>query len=123
MNDSLINLISKIDYIATHSKMLKTQISQVAQQVASSSQTSGIFPGQPEANPEINAITLRNGRQLEDPVGKPKTNEVEVESEKPQSEKVVVESEKPIVPTPYKPKFIFHKGLLNLTRMRGLKSL
>jgi len=59
----------------------------------------------------LNAITLRNGRQLEDPVGNPKTNEVEVESEKPQSEKVVVESEKPIVPTPYKPKIPFPQRL------------
>jgi len=40
----------------------------------------------------MNTITLSNRRQLEDPLGKPKTNEVEVESEKPQSEKVVVES-------------------------------
>ena len=60
----------------------------------------------------MNAITLRNGRQLEDPVGNPKTNEVEVESEKPQSEKVVVESEKPIVPTPYKPKIPFPQRLV-----------
>jgi len=60
----------------------------------------------------LNAITLRNGRQLEDPVGKPKTNEVEVKSEKSQSEKVVVESEKPIVPTPYKPKIPFPQRLV-----------
>ena len=50
LNDSLIKLTSKTDSIVTHNKMLETQISQVAQQVASSSQTSGIFPGQPETN-------------------------------------------------------------------------
>jgi hypothetical protein len=55
----------------------------------------------------MNAITLRNGRQLEDPVVKTKTNEVEVESEKQQSVKVVVESEKPNAPPPYKPKILF----------------
>jgi hypothetical protein len=89
--------------------MLETQLSQVAQHVANSSQSPGIFPGQPETNPkgQINAITFRNGRQLEDPVVETKKNEVEkesnellgkevgVESEKPQSEKVVGESEKP----------------------------
>jgi len=51
--------------------MLNTFCSKkVSQQAASSSQTSGIFPSQPEANPkgQINDITLRNGRQLEDPV-------------------------------------------------------
>ena len=124
-NDSLVKLTSKVESIATHNKMLETKISQVAQQVATSSQTSGIFPGQTEANPKIhrNAITLRDGKKLEDTVVKSKTIEGEIESEKPQSDKVVGESEKPIVPTPYKPKFIFHKGLLNLTRMRGLKSL
>jgi len=80
LNDSLVKLTSKVDSIATHIKMLETQISQVAQQVS-----------QPKMN-QMNTITLRNRRQLEDPLGKPKKNEVEVESEKPQSEKVVVES-------------------------------
>jgi len=63
--------------------MVETQISQVAQQVASSSQTSGIFPSQYKANPkgQMNDITLRDGTQLEDPVVKTKTIEVEVESE------------------------------------------
>ena len=69
LNDSLAKLSSKVDSICTHNKMLETQISQVAHQVASSSQTSGIFPGQPEAKPkgQMNVITHRNGRQLEDP--------------------------------------------------------
>jgi len=91
-----------VDSIATHNKMLETQISQVAQQAASSSKTSGTFPGQPEANlkGQLNANTLRNGRQLEDPVVKTKTNKGEIESEKLQSEKAVVESKKPKVPFP-----------------------
>jgi len=40
--------------------MLETQISQVAQQVATSSQTPGVFPGQTEANlkAHVNAISL-----------------------------------------------------------------
>jgi len=53
------------------------------------------------------AVTLRNGRQLEDPVGKPKTSEVVKESNEPQGEEIKVESEKSITPPPYKPKIPF----------------
>jgi outer membrane murein-binding lipoprotein Lpp len=52
-NDSLSKLNTKVDSIATHTKILETQISQVAQQVATSSQTPGVFPGQTEANPKL----------------------------------------------------------------------
>ena len=92
--------------------MLETQISQVAQQVASSLQPSGVFPSQTETNPKgpINAITLRNGKQLEDLVVESKTIEVCVESEKPQSEKVVVENEKPNASPPCKPKISLPQG-------------
>jgi len=47
--------------------MLETQISQVAQQVASFSRSSGIFRGQSEPNPKarMNVVTLRNGKQVE----------------------------------------------------------
>ncbi|KEH21672.1 hypothetical protein MTR_7g014910 [Medicago truncatula] len=63
-------LTLKVDSIATHNKMLETQLSQVDQQVATSSQTPGVFQGQTEANPKglINAIILRDGKKLEDPV-------------------------------------------------------
>jgi len=109
LNDSLDRLSSKVDSLCTHKKMLETQIPQLAQQVVSPSQTSGIFPSQPEANPKgkMNDITLRNGTQLEDLVVEIKTIEIEVESEKPQSEKVVVESEKPNISPPYEPIFFF----------------
>ena len=88
MNDSLVKLTSKVDSIATHTKMLETQFSQVAQQVAISSQTPGIFPSQTETNLKyhISAITLRDGTQLKDPV---ENNVGEIESDEPQSEKVV----------------------------------
>jgi len=43
LNDSLTKLNAKVDSFATHNKMLETQISQVAQQVATSSQTPGVF--------------------------------------------------------------------------------
>jgi len=93
LNDSLVKLTSKVDYIVTDNKMLETQISQAAQQVS-----------QTKTN-QINAITLRNGRQLEDPVGKPKTSKVVKESNEPQGEEAIGESEKPIVPTPYQCSF------------------
>ena len=65
-----------------------------------------MLPSQPEANPkgQMNDITFRNGRHLEDPVVETKTIGVEVESEKPQSKKIVVESEKPNASPPCKPK-------------------
>jgi len=100
LNDSIAKLTSKVNSIATHNKMLETQISQVAQQVS-----------QPKSN-HLNAFTLRNGRQLEDPVGKPKTSEVVKESNEPQGEEDIGESEKPIVPTPYKPKILFPQWLV-----------
>jgi len=90
LNDSLVKLTSKVDFIATHTKMLETQISQVAQHVAASSRTPGVFVGQNEANPKahINDITLRDGKQLEDPVVKTITIEGE-ESDKPKSKKAL----------------------------------
>jgi len=113
LNDSLVKLTSKVDSIATYTKMQETQISQVDQQVATSSQTPGVFSSQTEINPKthINAITLRYCKKLEDPVVKTTTIESEIESDEPQSEKVIGESEKPIVPTPYKPKIPFPQRL------------
>jgi len=63
LNDSISMLTSKVDSIATHDKMLETQISQVAQQVATSSQTPEIFTGQTKTNPKghINVVTIRDG--------------------------------------------------------------
>ena len=72
LNNSLVKLTSKVTFIATHTKMLETQILQVAQQVATSSQTPGVFSSQTKTNRKgyINAITLRDGKQLEDPIVK-----------------------------------------------------
>lgn len=74
LNDSLSKLNTKVDSIATHTKMLETQISQVAQQVATSSQTPGVFPGQTETNPKahVNAISL-GGNKLEETITKAKS--------------------------------------------------
>ena len=114
LNDSLAKITSKVDSIATHNKILKTQISQVAQHVTTSSQTIGIFPGQTETNPKghISSITLRDGNQLKDPVVKIKNNEGEIGSDEPQSEKTIRENEKPFVSPPHEPKNPLTQGFV-----------
>jgi len=87
---------NKVDFIATHTKMLETQISQVTQQVAASSQISGVFPGHTEANPKahVNAISLGGSNQLEDTIAK--HEKFEGECVKLLGEKAIIESEKPL---------------------------
>jgi len=94
LNDSLTKLNAKVDSFATHNKILETQISQVAQQVATSSQTPGIFPGQTEANPKahVNAISLGSGMKLEYTVVKART--IKGESDECQGGITMIESEK-----------------------------
>jgi hypothetical protein len=106
LNDSVVKLTSKVDSISTHQQFLETQISQVAQQAATSSQTSEVLLGQIETNPKdhISAITLRDGKRLEDPVVKVKNNEGEVGSDEPHSEKVIGENEKPFISPSHEPK-------------------
>ncbi|KEH15881.1 hypothetical protein MTR_0467s0020 [Medicago truncatula] len=75
--------------------MLETQISQVAQQVATSSQTPGVFPGQTETNPKahVNAISC-GGSKLEETVAKAKS--IKGESVRLLGKKDAIESEKPL---------------------------
>ncbi|KEH17120.1 transposable element protein, putative [Medicago truncatula] len=95
LNDSLSKLNTKVDFIATHTKMLETQISQVAQQVATSSQTPGVFLGQTEPNPKahVNAISF-GGSKLQETVAKAKITKGE--NVKLLGEKYVIKSEKPL---------------------------
>ena len=95
LNDSLSKLNTKVDSISTHTKMLETQISQVAQQVATSSQTLGVFPSQTEANPKahVNAISF-GGSKIEDTIAKAKN--IEGESVKLLGEEAIIEGEKPL---------------------------
>lgn len=53
--------------MATHSKILETKISKVAQQQVSTRSPTGIFLGKPQLNPKghVNAITLQSGKELE----------------------------------------------------------
>jgi len=107
LNDFIAKLTSKVDSITTHNKMLETQISQVA----TSSHTPRIFPGQTETNPKgyINFVTIREGKQLEDPVKKSKIIEGEIESNKPLSEEVIRESKRPLDSPTHKPRYLSHK--------------
>jgi len=49
--------------------MMENQIAQITQQVSHLSRPQGHLPGPPETNPkgQMNAITLRSGRELESP--------------------------------------------------------
>ena len=66
-SEQLKQLASKVDALATHNKMLETQISQVAQHQASTAAPAGTFPGQPQPNPKghANAVILRSGKELD----------------------------------------------------------
>ena len=66
-SEQIKQLASKVDALATHNKMLETQISQVAQQQAPTAAPTGTFPGQPQPNPKghAHAIILRSGTEVE----------------------------------------------------------
>ena len=87
MNDSLAKISPKIDFILSHDKILEAQIT--------------------HANTNKNSITLRNGKQLEGPIGKANPNEIEKESSEPQVEGISLESKKQITPPPFKPNIHF----------------
>ncbi|XP_073221501.1 uncharacterized protein [Cicer arietinum] len=108
MNEALMQLVSKVDSMATHNKNFETQITQVA----SSSRYPGVFSGQLEPNPkgQLNVVILRNGKQLEEPKGSDVKVNVRDESERtqPSSDRVDKEKEKRYVPpTQYKPPIKF----------------
>ncbi|XP_020262292.1 uncharacterized protein LOC109838247 [Asparagus officinalis] len=111
-----------MDSLATHNKMLERQITQLAQNASSSSRPSGMLPGQPETNPRghVNAITLRSGKQYEEP--KMKENDggdghheektkividVDNKTQIQEEEKV----KKYVAPAPYKPPLPFPQRL------------
>ncbi|XP_058785071.1 uncharacterized protein LOC131659980 [Vicia villosa] len=68
-NEQIKQLATKVDALATHNKMLETQISQVAQQQAPTAAPAGTFPGQPQPNPKghAHAIILRSCREMDEP--------------------------------------------------------
>ena len=118
-NELIKQLAHKVDSMATHNKMLETQISQVAQQQAATAALAGTFPAQPQPNPKghVNAVTLRSGTELDNnPAAVRVRSRDEEKGKDPMSEPVDVgetsksrevtekETEKPYVPpAPYKP--------------------
>ncbi|KEH37973.1 hypothetical protein MTR_2g055140 [Medicago truncatula] len=96
LNDSLATLTSKVDSISTHNKISETELSQVVHKIS-----------QPKTN-KMNAVTLRSGRPLEDPIGRAKPNESEKEICEPQVEETWVERDgEETTPPPFKPKISF----------------
>ncbi|XP_020256161.1 uncharacterized protein LOC109833032 [Asparagus officinalis] len=121
-NEVVKQLASKMDSLATHNKMLETQITQLAQNVSSSSRPSGMLPGQPETNPRghVNAINLMSGKQYEGPKMKENDgvdghheeknkNVIDVNNETQMQEEEKVE--KYVAPAPYKPPLPFPQML------------
>ncbi|XP_020249345.1 uncharacterized protein LOC109826740 [Asparagus officinalis] len=111
-----------MDSLATHNKMLETQITQLGQNASSFSRPSGMLHGQPEMNPRghVNAITLRRRKQYEGPKMKEKDgvdghqnekneNVINVDNETQTEEKEEVE--KYMSPAPYKPPLPFPQRL------------
>ncbi|XP_058775488.1 uncharacterized protein LOC131649747 [Vicia villosa] len=118
--EQLKQLATKVDALATHNKMLETQIAQVAQQQATTSAPAGSFPGQPQPNPKghANAIILRSGTELDGPIDPRLQNPTmyqkpdkatekpreQLETEKEDENEEASKKEKPYVPPPpYKP--------------------
>ena len=124
-NEQIKQLSNKIDALATHNKMLETQISQVAQQQAPAAAPAGTFPGQPQPNPkgQAHAIILRSGKEIEEPLD-PRTenpamhqnseNQAEEDNEpKRKEDGETIEQEKPYVPPPpYKPPIPYPQRLV-----------
>ncbi|XP_021767047.1 uncharacterized protein LOC110731505 [Chenopodium quinoa] len=77
-NDSIQQQNGSIQQLQAQSKLMENQISQLAHQVGQSLKTPGTFPGQTEQPQKghMNAVTLRSGKQLEDPPIKEPSKEV-----------------------------------------------
>src|SRR4051812_11480585 len=131
-SEQLKQLSNKVDALATHNKMLETQISQVAQQQAPTAAPAGTFPAQPQPNPKghANAITLRSGTNYDGPID-PRTQNVPMSQQEPKETQKTpnddqtaktkenhneVESEKEksyVPPPPYKPPIPYPQRLAN----------
>ena len=123
-NELVTQLATKFDQIITHTKMLETQISQVAQNTSVQVAPGGQFPGQTQPNPkgQANSITLRSGTAYEGPRNPNlSTSEKPMEDATPKDQ--VEEPEKPEKQSkpevekntqqPYKPPIPFPQRLKN----------
>ncbi|KAI5396354.1 hypothetical protein KIW84_062526 [Lathyrus oleraceus] len=126
-SEQLKQLASKVDALATHNKMLETQISQVAQHQASTTSPTRTFPGQPQPNSKghANVVILRSGKEVDRPVDprlqnpamyqkpdKTSTEQVNEPKEIEDNTQEAEEKEKPHVPPPpYKPLIMYPQRL------------
>ncbi|XP_021727246.1 uncharacterized protein LOC110694385 [Chenopodium quinoa] len=118
-NNSIYHQNSSIQQLQAQSKLMENQISQLAHQVGQSLKTPGTFPGQKEQPQKghLNVVTLRSGKQLDDPPIKEPSKEVveEVgEGEKEIHNAKVEDEEKDATPkplAPYVPKVHFPQRL------------
>ncbi|XP_057248164.1 uncharacterized protein LOC104893987 [Beta vulgaris subsp. vulgaris] len=97
-NDFFSNSLQQIH---AHNKMMENQMTQLAQQISHLSKPSGQLPGQTEPNPKgyTHAISLRSGREWQDPYRKmndqrKSAKESKKPSEEDQGEKVLEEEAK-----------------------------
>ncbi|XP_021748570.1 uncharacterized protein LOC110714371 [Chenopodium quinoa] len=118
-NSAIQHQNSSIQQLQAQSKLMENQISQLANQVSQSLKIPGTFPGQTEQpqKGQMNVVTLRSGKQLEDPPTKEPSKEVVEEAGASEKEvdnsKVEDESkEEPPKPlSPYVPKVPFPQRL------------
>ncbi|KAF2563666.1 hypothetical protein F2Q70_00014708 [Brassica cretica] len=95
MNHMFNDLSTKYDNVASHMGQMDIQIAQTAESVK---RQQGTLPGNTDKNPkECNAVGLRNGKQLSDPVRKKFTaaeKGKQKESEQPPADALVAENER-----------------------------
>ncbi|XP_021731334.1 uncharacterized protein LOC110698244 [Chenopodium quinoa] len=99
---------NSIQQLQTQNKLMENQISQLAHQVGQSSKTPGTFPSQTKQPQKghMNVMTLRTGKQLEDPpVRKPSKEVVEevVTNEKEVDISVIEKEPRASIPPPLAP--------------------
>ncbi|XP_021752568.1 uncharacterized protein LOC110718075 [Chenopodium quinoa] len=118
-NSAIQHLNSSIQQLQAQGKLMENQISQLANQFSQALKTPGTFPGQTEQSQkgQMNVVTLRSGKQLEDPPTKEPSREVieEVSASEKEVEDARVEEaskEAPLKPpAPYMPKVPFPQRL------------
>ncbi|XP_021764004.1 uncharacterized protein LOC110728668 [Chenopodium quinoa] len=118
-NSAIQHQSSSIQQLQAQSKLMENQISQLANQVSQSLKTPRTFLGQTEQPQKghMNVVTLRSGKQLEDPPTKEPSQEVveEVGASEKEIDNAKVEDEskeatpKPLAP--YVPKVPFPQRL------------
>ncbi|KAF3604453.1 hypothetical protein F2Q69_00036030 [Brassica cretica] len=104
MDNMFTELNSKYDVVASHIRQMDVQIAQTAETIK---RQQGTFPGKTDKNPkDCNAVELRSGRHLSDPVPKKLTAQEkgkQKEGEQPLLEDVHDDDHEPEHPTAAEP--------------------